>query len=305
MKDSEEVADQPVATVVESVATGDLPASQDGDLPASQDSVPYPFRSTAQDSMSLLSALLYDPLNYGYSDVSKEERVTSSYEKTLIFVLAVIIAAVSTLGIRFLVASRAEKEATHQQLLTQVRNMHSRGEATLGQVKAIESEIESLTSLEKVTSEVPPAFLAASHTVALRGPGIKIILANGETDLYDSDVQDQDLRLLLNELWRSKAEAIAINGIRIGPHTPVRTAGSSVLVNFQPVASPYEITAIGSSGELTKGVTTGITGAYFSDLYEDFGITLQVISQDDLLLPATRITKTNLQLIEVVKEEDR
>ena len=61
-------------------------------------------------------------------------------------------------------------------------------------------------------------------------------------------VQDGDLQLVVNALWAAGAEAVSINGQRLGPTTAIRFAGEAVLVDFRPVTSPYEISAIGDPG---------------------------------------------------------
>lgn len=258
-----------------------------------------------QNSMSLLSALLYDPLNYGYSATEGQNRPYTRYEKILIFVIAVALSAGSTVAVKFLISTRTEKETTYQQLLDRVRVEQAKGDQLLAQVKALDAQIKEIAQQEVTFASVPKPLLISAHAVALKGPGIKIVLQSGNPEIPDGSVQDQDLRLVLNELWRCGAEGIAINGIRIGPLTPVRTAGSSVLVNFQPVAQPYEITVIGNTETLARGVTTGSTGSYFADLYKDFGITLTVTPVEDIFLPAQRVPRISIESIQVVKEEDQ
>ena len=52
--------------------------------------------------------------------------------------------------------------------------------------------------------------------------------------------------MVVNAMWGAGAEAVSINGQRIGPTTFVRTAGSVILVNITPVSSPYVVSAIGT-----------------------------------------------------------
>ena len=99
-------------------------------------------------------------------------------------------------------------------------------------------------------------------------------------------VQDGDLQLVVNALWAAGAEAIGINGQRLGPTTAIRFAGEAVLVDFRPVTSPYEISAIGNPDALQREflensevkVLAGISAFY--DLRFDFA------RQDELTLPA-------------------
>ena len=58
-------------------------------------------------------------------------------------------------------------------------------------------------------------------------------------------ILDRDLQLVVNSLWASGAEAIAVGGVRIGPNVTIRQAGGAILVDNQPISSPYAIVAIG------------------------------------------------------------
>ena len=64
---------------------------------------------------------------------------------------------------------------------------------------------------------------------------------------------DRDVRGVVNELWPDGAEAIAVNDVRLTPDRAIRFAGEAVLVDFQPITSPYMIGAIGDADELTTG----------------------------------------------------
>ncbi|MEY2634914.1 MAG: hypothetical protein RIS75_854 [Actinomycetota bacterium] len=81
-----------------------------------------------------------------------------------------------------------------------------------------------------------------------RGNGLQIILTEVSTDggTNPSDyVLDTDLQIIANGLWESGAKAIEINGIRLTAATSIRIAGATVLIDFQPVLSPFVIKAIG------------------------------------------------------------
>ena len=58
-------------------------------------------------------------------------------------------------------------------------------------------------------------------------------------------ILDRDLQLVVNSLWVSGAEAISVGGVRIGPNVTIRQAGGGILVDNQPISSPYVILAIG------------------------------------------------------------
>ena len=54
-----------------------------------------------------------------------------------------------------------------------------------------------------------------------------------------------DLRTVVDQLWLSGAEAVAINDERVAASTAIIDIGGSVLVNSAYLAGPYSITAIG------------------------------------------------------------
>ena len=58
-------------------------------------------------------------------------------------------------------------------------------------------------------------------------------------------ILDRDLQLVVNSLWVSGAEAISVGGVRIGPNVTIRQAGGGILVDNQPISSPYVILAVG------------------------------------------------------------
>jgi uncharacterized protein YlxW (UPF0749 family) len=134
--------------------------------------------------------------------------------------------------------------------------------------------------------------------VAVTGPGLQVTLGNASA-AADSDpvggsaevaeagrVQDGDLQLVVNALWGAGAEAVSINGQRLGPTTAIRQAGGAVLVDFRPVASPYEVSAIGDPDGLANGFLRSPEAAFVAGLEKDYGLTFEFARVEDLSLPA-------------------
>jgi uncharacterized protein YlxW (UPF0749 family) len=134
--------------------------------------------------------------------------------------------------------------------------------------------------------------------LAVTGPGLEVTLGNAAADA-DSDpvagspeialaglVQDTDLQLVVNALWAAGAEAISINGQRLGPTTAIRQAGGAILVDFRPVASPYVVSAIGEPDELANGFLASPEATYVAGLERDYGLTFEFARADELALPA-------------------
>jgi uncharacterized protein YlxW (UPF0749 family) len=83
------------------------------------------------------------------------------------------------------------------------------------------------------------------------GPGITVTLRDSVEPvdpgfvIDNAIIHDQDVIRVVNELWNAGAEAISINGGRVGPRTYVRCVGSVVHVDSRRFASPIYIRAIG------------------------------------------------------------
>ena len=134
--------------------------------------------------------------------------------------------------------------------------------------------------------------------VAVSGPGLLVTLANADADA-DADpvggtvpedprsrVADGDLQLVVNALWAAGAEAISINGQRLGPTSAIRFAGEAVLVNFRPVTNPYEISAVGDPDELAAAFLANPEVGSLAVISESFGLRFEFSKEEELSLPA-------------------
>ncbi|MBE7186758.1 DUF881 domain-containing protein [Jatrophihabitans endophyticus] len=140
----------------------------------------------------------------------------------------------------------------------------------------------------------------AAGTVAVHGPGLTVTLREpptpsttdavgrgGSTPLSATNIlTDRDLRSVANELWADGAEAVSVNGIRLTPTSAIRFAGDAVLVDFQPISSPYTIDAVGNADRLaTRFASSAVAGRYQTLVSAD-GIGFTFTDEDDLSLPA-------------------
>jgi uncharacterized protein YlxW (UPF0749 family) len=134
--------------------------------------------------------------------------------------------------------------------------------------------------------------------VAVTGPGLKVTLAdakqNADSDPVGSgsqgdaagNVRDSDVQLVVNALWAAGAEAISINGQRLGPTSTIRTAGEAILVDFQPVSSPYEVSAIGDSDTLSRKFLADPEVDTLALISQSYGLRFEFAKEDQLSLPA-------------------
>lgn len=120
---------------------------------------------------------------------------------------------------------------------------------------------------------------AGAATQPVSGPGLEVVLGNAQPSADDdpvagttpaadqvAQVLDRDLQLLVNALWSAGAEAISVDGQRLGPTTTIRQAGGAILVDLRPVSSPYDVLAIGDPDALQNGFISSPEASYLVNL---------------------------------------
>lgn len=121
----------------------------------------------------------------------------------------------------------------------------------------------------------------------LKGEGIVIVLTDGNTALepdlrQDSLVHDSDILTVTNELKAAGAEAISVNGQRIISTTAIRCVGPVIQINYQKVAAPFTIKAIGDAQYLESAlnIKNGV-----ADLLREIGIGVKITREKDVKIP--------------------
>lgn len=119
-------------------------------------------------------------------------------------------------------------------------------------ISAKESDLSSKT--ETINLEALDGLKKEIGLSEIRGMGLQITLADGknakrlEANVSDTDlVQAADIRDLINILFASNADAIAINDQRVIANSAISSVGTTVLVNNAYVTPPFEISAVGDS----------------------------------------------------------
>lgn len=127
----------------------------------------------------------------------------------------------------------------------------------------------------------------AAGTENLIGEGIVIVLTDGNKTLdpelrQDSLVHDSDVLTVVNELKAAGAEAISVNGQRIIASSAIRCVGPVIQVNYQKVAAPFTIKAIGNAQYLESAlnIKNGV-----ADLLREIGIGVKITREKDVKIP--------------------
>ena len=251
---------------------------------ASMSAIPQRRRRTEEDSLRLIDDLTNRPIDVLYSDsrLATKKRSTVSIWATRILVFLICI-AVGTAGSVFVrQLSTDPRKEVRKQLASQLTDQTKQAGDLTKEVNDLRSQVE--TESKSVASWSLNQTLQddemVNGTLPVQGEGITLTVANplaASGDNVDSSlprengsqirvVTDSDLQLLVSLLWQSGAEAIAINGNRLGVQTSIRTAGTTILIGVNSVQSPYKIEAIGNPVTLSRAVDKTAQ----KKLYDDF-----------------------------------
>ncbi len=96
------------------------------------------------------------------------------------------------------------------------------------------------------------------------------------------------MQRVVNGLWESGAEAVAINGQRLTSLSAIRAAGDAVLVDNKPLVPPYTVLAIGNGQKLSTAFQDSADGQYLHALVENFGIRSSISAEGDVRLRPRR-----------------
>ena len=240
-------------------------------------------------SMSLLNSLLANPLDAGYEHFHADR---GSRPASVIGTIGVFAVAVA-LGFASIVATsslRAPASDVKSDLKAQASERTDTVEALNNDVQSLGRAIEQYSGTGPTAASHPAQDLVTATTPVV-GPGITVTLTDrGGPGKGSGAVRDQDLAMVVNALWAAGADAVSINGQRVGPDTFVRTAGSVILVNVTPVSSPYEVSAIGDANALSVALVRGATGDYLSAAQSVTGMTVSSKVSDHLQMEALALT---------------
>jgi uncharacterized protein YlxW (UPF0749 family) len=133
------------------------------------------------------------------------------------------------------------------------------------------------------------ALSVAAGMVGVRGPGLRITLDDSNLDeapsgnINDLVIHSQDVQGVVNALWRSGAEAIAINRQRLVGTSAVLCVGNTLLLNGTVQSPPYVVVAAGASRDRFEGDSLV---RKLRDAADEFGLRFSINRDDNLDIPA-------------------
>jgi uncharacterized protein YlxW (UPF0749 family) len=145
----------------------------------------------------------------------------------------------------------------------------------------------------------------SSGLSSVKGEGIEITINDAvktdsleSTDIDLARVYDSDLQLLVNALWASGAESIAINKTRLTSTSAIRSAGDAILVNYRPLLPPFVISAIGDK-DLKNRLIKHPDYLDLEFVVKTYGLGFNVSDNKDITMIATGVALPSLQGITV------
>lgn len=259
---------------------------------------------------SLLKSLLEDHLDPGYAEAAaqREARRTSpAPARTRAWLVVGGVLAGLVLGIAY-AQSAAREPGTDQaraEMLTAVRSGEERTTALLTRRDELAETVEQRRNALFADDAEGAAVLDtlrraqdAAAATAVRGPGITVTLTDPaarpnlsdpsqrQAALNTAAVLDRDLQSVVNALWAADAEAIAVGGVRIGPGVTVRQAGGAMLVDNQPVFSPYVVSAVGPPARLQTDFVVSDAYLRLAGIEQLYGVGFTIAEETELDLPA-------------------
>jgi uncharacterized protein YlxW (UPF0749 family) len=259
-------------------------------------------------SARLLIDLVTNTLDPGYAAAAERRGPNAKrrgYERPAVAAGCLLIGFVLVLAYVHTHRSAPEAGKVHDSLVARVRTAQHAGDALADRARTLERELAAaqnaaLPKSGSVARGLDSAELAAGQ-VAVSGPGITVTLTEppaatgspvpgrGGTTSTDATniLTDRDVRSVVNELWHDGAEAVSVNDVRLTPTSAVRLAGQAVLVDFQPITSPYRIRAVGESDRLSTNFAESPVASRYQTLVGVDGIGFAVSESSHVKLPAS------------------
>jgi uncharacterized protein YlxW (UPF0749 family) len=268
---------------------------------------------------SLLDAVLAETLDPAYAQAAAARVATGSPRRPRRRARTMVALTMAVAGLLVAVtydqaaASAQGREQVRAALVDDIRRDSEVTDELAVQLESLRAEVTSTRDDLLAASAVGQRALDdlaraedGGAAVPVAGPGLLVTLANADPEADDDPVgggadddprgrvRDGDLQLVVNALWSAGAEAISINGQRLGPATAIRFAGEAVLVDFRPVTNPYEVSAIGDPDTLLSEFLASPEVNALAVISESFGLRFEFAREDELSLPAASIPELRL-----------
>jgi uncharacterized protein YlxW (UPF0749 family) len=132
--------------------------------------------------------------------------------------------------------------------------------------------------------------------VPLTGPGVEITLDDAPTRSDgvlpagatpdDLVIHQSDVQAVVNAVWASGADGVAIMGKRLVATSAVRCVGNVLLLQGRTYSPPFVVTAIGNGAAVRAQLAASREVAILQQAVDSYGLTFSVRDRAAVALPA-------------------
>ncbi len=221
--------------------------------------------------------------------------------------LSTALVALVALALGFLLAGQVKAQlvtpsnqvARNQALVRSVQDLERTNQTDRAKIEALRTEIDALEAQAASRSQATQNLenqvadlRAHAGLTPLRGPGVAVMLTSGPTGADPSGqgrnfVTYQDVQDLVNLLFASGAEGVAVSGRRITPLSSFSGSEGEVIVDQgPPLFSPIRIVAVGDRNgmESALGDANSLPSLRLRQI--QFQLTIHIAGAPDESLPA-------------------
>lgn len=238
------------------------------------------------ESMDLLTDIVRQPIDPDYPEPGAGTAPRRSPAVIVVLLVFGLMAGVSL----------ASTLRAAPQLQQERAELQARVEAADAQTEALRLEVAELTQanreLTEAGADLDPEtqaelsqLEATTGARAVTGPGVIARVDDGEGG-DQAQIVAADLLQLVNQFWRSGAEAIAINGHRLSSRTAIRGAGAAITVDYRSLTRPYQVEAIGDPDRLLADFPDSAGGQWWAYLQQNYLVAFELRRADELTLAA-------------------
>ncbi|MFI9628105.1 DUF881 domain-containing protein [Streptomyces sp. NPDC052042] len=257
--------------------------------------------------MSLLTNVMDHSLDDGYAEASARRKADGSADrprrlrsKLGLAACLVLAALVVTLGAAQARVSAPVLAKEREELIDRIDDETAAADTLASQVDKLRDDVgrRQRKALEKHGGDQGELVALLAGATPVQGPGVKLVVDDAKntdqggggpresSSFSDTGrVRDRDLQRVVNGLWQSGAEAIAINGQRLTALSAIRAAGDAILVDNRPLVPPYTVLAVGDGKPLGSAFRDSDDGRYLQALKDTFDIRTSMSVQEKVSLP--------------------
>lgn len=178
-----------------------------------------------------------------------------------------------------------------------VRAESERLDETNAEVRQLQEQVDDLVAARsRANPDVaasPELSFAAGRTSA-EGPGILVSLWDSPLihdipEGFRADdllVHEQDLWAVLNALWVGGADAVTVQGHRVGPLTDIRCVGNVLLLDGYTYSPPYTLAAIGDVDDLKAALDASPAVHAYRSYVDAVSLGWSLEERDSITMPA-------------------